>query len=84
MKIFIITFLVVISEIPCIVRTIAIKSSDSFVWDVVVGTTLGNFLALGIGLLLAKYFGNLPEDALKDYSAMALICIGMLLLVRGI
>lgn len=84
MNIFIITFLVVVSEIPCILRTIAIKSSDSFVWNVVIGTTLGNFLALGIGLLLAKFLGNIPEDVLKDYSAMVLVCIGMLLLVRGI
>jgi putative Mn2+ efflux pump MntP len=60
--------IVFVAELPCLLRTFALQVQNRSIWSVVLATTLGNALALVVGLLLAKAFMAASPEASHDYA----------------
>ena len=69
---------VLLMELPCLLRTMALQANNQSVWPVVWGTILGNAFALLVGIALARAAARLPEGALGYvHTAAGLVLIGL-------
>lgn len=69
---------VLLMELPCLIRTMALQANNQSVWPVVWGTVLGNAFALAVGILLARAMGRLPENLhCYFHSAAGVVLIGL-------
>lgn len=82
--IWVVLLFVLVSELPCILRTVAIQVRNDDVWPVVIGTIGGNILALVLGLLLARLITSLltpgQMELVHTASGLSLIAMGIYLL----
>lgn len=77
--------IVLLAEIPCILRTVAIQLRSEGVWEVVWGTVAGSAMALLVGIGIGYWAGSsLPSiaDKAQVLSGFCMIFLGLWLLIK--
>lgn len=76
---------VLVAELPCMIRTAALQLQNGNIWSVIWGTIVGSALALVGGLTIAKVFGvHAGDSPYVSWIAGALIIgIGVYMMLSG-
>ena len=76
---------VLIAELPCMIRTAALQLQSGKIWDVVWGTIAGSTVALILGLGIAKMLGSQVADSqwINWISGLLIIGIGIYMIAFG-
>ena len=75
---------VVIAELPCMIRTAALQLQNGSIWNVIWGTVAGSAVALLLGLGIAKTFGSHVGEHYVNWIAGALLVgIGLYMMFSG-
>ena len=77
--------IVLVAELPCMIRTVALKLQSGDIWSVIWGTIVGSALALVCGLGIARVAGPHAADSpYINYIAGGLIvAIGLYMMFAG-
>jgi hypothetical protein len=79
--------IVLVAEIPCMVRTAALQMQTEGILPVVFGTLAGSVAALVVGIAVATLIkGGVPEghaEALQYVSGAVLVAFGLFMMFKG-